>query len=109
MGRGAAYVGQVFRHAGLQLVFAGAERRRRDHEPSRVHDRGGHGDVDAGLRAGASRADDLHARLPGQAVRGGRRDADFRPDAQLLPAHGFLRHVPRETQFRTRGVRPGGR
>ena len=86
-----------------------AERRRRDHEPSRVHDRGGHGDVDAGLRAGASRADDLHARLPGQAVRGGRRDADFRPDAQLLPAHGFLRHVPRETQFRTRGVRPGGR
>ena len=47
--RGTVYVGQVFRHAGLQLAFAGAECRRRDHEPPRVHDRGGHGDVDAGL------------------------------------------------------------
>ncbi len=90
---------KYFDMPGSRVVLAGRQRRRRDHEPSRIHHGRRDADVDACLYAGFACADDLHARLPGQAVRGGRRDADFRPDAQLLPAHGFLYDVPRQTRL----------
>ena len=93
----ALYVEQVFRHARLLVVLVRVQRRCRRHQPSVVYDRHGVAHVDAGLSARAACQDALHARFLRPALRGGRRDADFRSDGQFLLPDRFLRDVPRET------------
>ena len=100
--------GEVLRPADGTVVLLRGEPRRGLHEPPGLHDRQLDAPLDAGLRAHRPHADDLHARLPGASLRGCGRDADLRPDAQLLLPCGLLRDVPRPEGLPTGGEHVGG-